>query len=126
MGAKMAAPDKIVANFLGDAAVGMVGMDVETAVREKIPILTMLLNNSAMGNYDKYIPKAVEKYGTKYLSGNYSEVARGLGAYTERIEQPGDIIPAIERAIIQNQEGKPALLEFITREEPDMAIPKKN
>jgi hypothetical protein len=39
-----------------------------------------------MGNYDKYIPKAVEKGGTKYLSGNYSEVAHGLGAYTERIE----------------------------------------
>ena len=126
MGAKRAAPDKIVANFLGDAAFGMVGMDVETAVREEIPILTMLLNNSAMGNYHKYIPKAVEKYGTKYLSGNYSEVAGGLGAYTERIEQPGDIIPAIERAIIQNREGEPALLEFITCEEPDMAIPEKN
>ena len=45
----------------------MVGMDVETAVREQIPILTMLLSNSAMGNYEKNIPKAVERYGTKSL-----------------------------------------------------------
>jgi acetolactate synthase-1/2/3 large subunit len=125
MGAKIAAPEKLAVNFMGDAAFGMVGMDIETAVREEIPILTMLLNNSAMGGYQKYIPKAVERYGTKYLTGNYSEVAHGLGAYTERIEQPSEIIPAIERAITQIKGGKPALLEFITCEEPDMAIPSR-
>ncbi len=124
MGAKVAAPEKLVANFLGDAAFGMVGMDVETAVREEIPILTLLLNNSAMGNYEMYIPKSVERYGTKFLSGNYSEVARGLGAYSERVERPEDVAAAIERGIAQTREGKPALLEFITCEEPDMATPK--
>ncbi len=122
MGAKLAYPEKLVVNFLGDAAFGMVGMDIETAVREKIPILTMLLNNSAMGNYEQYIPKACERFGTKYLSGNYSEVARGLGAYSERIDQPADIIPALSRGIAATREGRPAMLEFITREEPDMAI----
>ena len=52
MGAKLACPGKLVVNFMGDTAFGMVGMDVETAVREQIPILTVLLNNSAMGNYE--------------------------------------------------------------------------
>lgn len=121
MGAKIAAPEKLVANFMGDAAFGMVGMDVETAVREQIPILTLILNNSAMGNYEQHIPRASERYGTKYLSGNYSVVAKGLGAHAERIEQPADIIPALNRAISVTREGKPAVLEFITREEPDMA-----
>ena len=125
MGAKLAAPDKLVVNFLGDAAFGMVGMDVETAVREEIPILTLLLNNSAMGNYEQHIPKSVERYGTKYLSGNYSDVARGLGAHSERVERPDEIIPALERGIAQTRDGKPALIEFITCEEPDMAIPKR-
>ena len=124
MGAKLAAPDKLVVNFMGDTAFGMVGMDVETAVREEIPILTLLLNNSAMGNYETHIPKTVERYGTKYLTGNYSEVARGLGGYSERVERPEDVLPAIERGIAQTREGKPALLEFITCEEPDMATPK--
>lgn len=123
MGAKMAHPDKLVVNFLGDAAFGMVGMDVETAVREQIPILTMLLNNSAMGNYDKYIPKASEKYRTRFLTGNYSEVARGLGAYSERIERPEEVAAAIRRGITATREGRPALLEFITREEGDIPIP---
>ncbi len=121
MGAKIAAPEKLVANIMGDAAFGMVGMDVETAVREQIPILTLILNNSAMGNYEKHIPRASERYGTKFLSGNYSEVAKGLGAHAERIEQPSEIIPALNRAINVTREGKPAVLEFITREEAEMA-----
>jgi len=122
MGAKLACPNKLVANFMGDAAFGMVGMDVETAVREQIPILTILLNNSAMGNYERYIPKSSAKYRTKYLSGKYSDLARALGAFSERIERPADVAAALKRGIEATREGRPALLEFITREEPDMAI----
>jgi acetolactate synthase I/II/III large subunit len=122
MGAKLACPEKLVVNFMGDAAFGMVGMDVETAVRERIPILTILLNNSAMGNYERYIPTASAKYRTKFLTGKYSDVARALGAFSERIERPGEVAAAIKRGIEATQNGRPALLEFITREEPDMAI----
>ncbi|GIT28165.1 MAG: hypothetical protein Ct9H300mP1_02110 [Planctomycetaceae bacterium] len=74
MGAKLAEPGKLCANFMGDAAIGMVGMDIETAVREEIPILTVVLKNSAMGNYEKHIPISVEKYGTKYLTGDYADL----------------------------------------------------
>ncbi len=122
MGAKLAAPEKLAVNFMGDAAFGMVGMDVETAVREEIPILTMLLNNSAMGNYERNIPRSSELYGTKLLSGDYSRVAEGLGAFTRRVVKPGEIGPAIEAGIAATREGRPALLEFITKEEPEMAI----
>jgi thiamine pyrophosphate-dependent acetolactate synthase large subunit-like protein len=122
MGAKLAAPEKLVVNVLGDAAFGMVGMDVETAVREQIPILTVLLNNSAMGNYEKNIPRACELFNTKRLSGNYSQVAHALGAWTLRVEKPDEILPALTDAIAATREGRPALLEFITKEEPDMAI----
>jgi acetolactate synthase I/II/III large subunit len=122
MGAKLACPDKLVANFMGDTAIGMVGMDIETAVREQIPILTLVLNNSAMGNYEKYIPVATAKYRTKFTSGNYAEVARSLGAFAERIERPADVGPAIRRGIAVTREGRPAVLEFLTREEPDMAF----
>ena len=122
MGAKLACPDKLVVNFMGDTAFGMVGMDVETAVRERIPILTILLNNSAMGNYERLIPIASAKYGTKFTSGRYADVARGLGAFSERIERPADVAAALKRGIESTRAGHPAVLEFITREEPDMAI----
>jgi acetolactate synthase I/II/III large subunit len=122
MGAKLACPEKLAVNLMGDAAFGMVGMDVETAVREEIPILTVLLNNSAMGNYHQYIPIASAKYKTKFLTGNYSEVSRGLFAYSERIEQPAEIAAALRKGIEATRNGRPAVLEFITREEPEMAI----
>ena len=61
MGAKLAAPDRLAINVMGDAAFGMSGLDLETAVREKIPILTIVLNNSALGGYEKHMPVATEQ-----------------------------------------------------------------
>ncbi|HZS00336.1 MAG TPA: thiamine pyrophosphate-requiring protein [Chloroflexota bacterium] len=118
LGAKLAAPDKLVVNFLGDAAFGMCGLDIETAVRLRIPILTMLINNSVMGNYESHQPVAVERYNIKQLSGDYAGVARSLGAWAERVEAPDEIIPAIRRAQEVTATGQPALLEVITREAP--------
>jgi acetolactate synthase-1/2/3 large subunit len=119
MGAKLAAPDRLVANIMGDAAFGMVGMDFETAVRSKIPILTILFNNSLMGGYEKYLPVSTARYGARFLSGDYARVAEGLGGYTERVEKPHEVVPALRRAIAETEAGRPALLEFITREEPE-------
>ena len=117
MGAKLAAPEKLAVNVMGDAAFGMAGMDFETAVRERIPILTIILNNSALGGYEDHLPIATEKYGTKFLSGDYAKVAEGLGGYSEKVEVPDDIIPSIKRAQKETEAGRPALLEVITREE---------
>ena len=120
MGAKMAAPDKLAVNIMGDYAFGMVGLDIETAVRERIPILTIVLNNSAMGIYSPgSFPVANELYGTKYLSGDYAQVAEAMGGYNERVKQPRDIVPAIQRAQKVVASGQTALLEIITKEEPD-------
>jgi thiamine pyrophosphate-dependent acetolactate synthase large subunit-like protein len=123
LGAKLAAPDKLVVQFLGDTAFGMCGMDLETAVRERIPILTILLNNGLMGGYERFIPIASEKYRSRYLTGDYLRVAEGLGVKVERVTAPSEIIPAIKRAIdvvgydSSSGSGHPALIEFITREE---------
>ena len=118
MGAKMAAPEKTVINFMGDAAFGMVGLDVETAVRAGIPITTVVMNNSTMAIYpDSRTPTAVERYGLKDLSGDFYQVALALGAYAEQVTVPEEIGPAMRRALAANQQGRPALLEFITKEE---------
>tara|TARA_Y100000588_G_scaffold152788_1_gene166951 strand:+ start:849 stop:2552 length:1704 start_codon:yes stop_codon:yes gene_type:complete len=117
-GAKLASPDQQVINFMGDAAFGMVGLDVETAVREGIPITTIVMNNYTMGIYaNSRMPTAIERYNTKSLSGEFSEVAKALGAYSEKITDPSEIIPAMQRARAANESGKYALLEFITVED---------
>ncbi len=118
MGAKLAAPDKLVVNVMGDAAFGMVGMDFETAVRSKIPILTVVMNNGLMGGYEKHLPVSTARYRLRFLSGDFSKVAEGLGGYTERVEKPQNLAPALRRAIGEVEAGRPALLEVITREEP--------
>ena len=74
-------------------------MDLETAVRERIPILTVLVNNSLMGGYERHIPLASEKYRSRYLSGDYAKLAEGLGVAVERVTQPAEIVPALQRAI---------------------------
>jgi acetolactate synthase-1/2/3 large subunit len=127
MGVKLAAPDKLVIHFLGDTALGMCGMDLETAVRERIPILTVLVNNGTMGNYDRYIPIASAKYRSRYLTGDYTKVADGLGVIAERVTQPSEIVPALQRAIAvvapAEGTGRPALVEFMTREETSLSKP---
>jgi len=117
MGAKLAKPDKLCMNLWGDAAIGFTGMDFETAVRERIPILSILLNNFSMAIELKVMPVSTEKYRSTDISGNYADMAKAFGGYGERVTQPGDIKAAIARGIKATQEGRPALLEFITSKE---------
>jgi len=117
MGAKLAAPDKFCANFMGDAAFGMTGLDFETAVRCCIPITTIVLNNSAMAIERHALVVSHDRYRTRDIGGHYADMGRAMGGYTERVEKPGEIIPALERARKMNQDGRAVLLEFITSQE---------
>jgi len=117
MGAKLAAPHKLCINVWGDAAIGFTGMDFETAVRERIPILSILLNNFSMAIELPIMPISTKKYRSTDISGDYSAMARAFGGYGERVTEPAEIVPAIKRGIAQTKEGKPALLEFITQKE---------
>ena len=117
MGAKLVHPDKLCINVWGDAAIGFTGTDFETAVRERLPILSILLNNSSMAIELAVMPQATEKYRATDISGDYAAMARALGGYGERITEPGEIAAAIQRGIAQTRAGKPALLEFMTSQE---------
>ncbi len=117
LGAKLAAPERTLINFMGDAAIGMAGMDLETGVRLNIPVLTIVLNNQVLSGYPARYQAAVEEYGFTELYGHYATVAEALGAHGERVDQPGEIIPAVERALAELSNGRPALIEFMTKEE---------
>lgn len=107
--------------FMGEAAFGMVAMDVETGVRSGMPILTIVMRNGIMGGYGGFMPTATQKYAANRLGGEYDKVAEGLGAYTERVAKPDELIPALRRAIKQISSGKTALLVVETHEEPRLA-----
>ena len=121
MGAAMAEPNKVAVNIIGDYGFGMVGLDIETAVREQIPVFTIILNNSAMGIYrPENFPTANDLYSTKYTGGNFSMMAESMGSYNERVDNPDLLSDAVKRCVSVVKSGKPAVLEVITKEEPDM------
>ncbi|HEY3152161.1 MAG TPA: thiamine pyrophosphate-requiring protein [Candidatus Binatia bacterium] len=117
MGAKLAAPEKFCVNFMGDAAFGMTGLDFETAVRNNIPTLTIVLNNNFMAAETHMMHASHERYGTMNILGNYADLGRSLGGWSERVEEPGQIVGALQRARKVTDDGKAALLEFITSRE---------
>ena len=123
MGAKLAHPDKLCINVWGDAAIGFTGMDFETAVRERIPIMSVLLNNFSMAIELKVMPVSTEKYRCTDISGDYAAMARAFGGYGERVSTPEEIVPAIRRGIAKTQAGVPVLLEFLTCKETAVARP---
>ena len=117
MGAKLACPDKLCINVWGDAAIGFTGTDLETAARERIPILSILLNNEAMAIELPIMPEATAKYRATDISGDYAAFARALGCHGERVTEAAEIVPALRRAIAATEAGQPALVEFITEQE---------
>jgi thiamine pyrophosphate-dependent acetolactate synthase large subunit-like protein len=122
IGAKLAAPDKLCINVWGDAAIGFTGMDIETAARAKLPILSILMNNYVMAAELNVMKYSTEKFHSTDIGGNYADFARSLGAWAERVTEPGAIVPAIKRAVEKTTEGTPALLEFMTeRQSPRSA-----
>ena len=121
MGAKLAAPDKLCINVMGDAAIGMTGMDIETAARNRIAILTVVFNNGVMGAERDVLKIADEKYGAMTVGGNYTKVAEGLNVAAARVEKPGAIVGAIKDAVAVTETGTPFLLEFIVKEGRDFS-----
>jgi acetolactate synthase-1/2/3 large subunit len=117
MGAKLARPDHLCINVWGDAAIGFTGMDFETAVRERIPILSILFNNFSMAIEIPIMPVSQQKYGSTDISGHYADMAKAFGGYGERVTEPGHIVAALKRGIAATQRGQAALLEFITDKE---------
>jgi thiamine pyrophosphate-dependent acetolactate synthase large subunit-like protein len=122
MGAKLARPEALCINVWGDAAIGFTGMDFETAVREKIPILSILFNNFSMAIELPIMPVSTEKYRSTDISGHYADMAVAFGGYGERVEDPNEIQSALKRGIEATQNGQAALLEFITDKELAMSI----
>ena len=121
-GAKLAYPQRQVFHVTGDAAIMYQIGNFEALVREKIAITTIHINNSGFGGYGPgfwgsgHHPETSAVTPHSVLS--TSKMVEALGEYSERIEDPDEIIPAIKRAINVNNSGNPAFLEIICSQYP--------
>lgn len=109
IGAKAACPDKQVIVLHGDGSFGMNAMEFDTAVRLKLPILTVIsLNGGWTGDPQK------ERPGRDLGYTRFDKMAQALGGYGEMVEQPDRIRPALERAMAAVAKGQPALVNVMT------------
>ena len=111
VGAKAACPDKQVIVVHGDGSFGLNAMELDTAVRHKLPILVVISLNGGWTADPKK-----EKTGRNLGYTRYDKMAEGLGCYGEYVEKPEDIGPALVRAQKKVDEGMVALVNVKTDE----------
>lgn len=112
LGLQLARPGERVINVTGDGSFWMVAQDLETAVREDIPVVNVVTNNFAYGNTRDRQRSAHDGryFGVFYGNPDFAQFARLLGAHGERVERSEELAPALERAI---ESGKPAVVDVI-------------
>jgi len=105
LGAKLARPDEQVVVLHGDGSMGLNAMELDTAVRHRINVLTIVSNNGGWTASDR------RKAGRDLGYTRFDLVAKALGCHGEHVERPDDIRPALGRAA---ESGKPAVVNVVT------------
>ena len=105
LGAKLARPDKQVVVLHGDGSMGLNVMELDTAVRHGIDVLTVVSNNGGWTAADR--PKAGRDLGYT----RFDLVAQALSCHGEHVESPEEIRPALDRAA---SSGRPAVVNVVT------------
>lgn len=102
IGAKLAHPDRTVLVATGDVAFGLNAMEMETALRLRLPLLVVVANNEGNGGgliEHKYFRAAPPDRVTLFQPGvRYDAIVRALGGYGEHVEHPDEVVPALRRA----------------------------
>ena len=114
LAAKLARPEKRVLAFLGDGAFGISGMEVDTLVRHRVPVVAVIGNDGA---WAQIRGPQIGLYGEERAvatrlgeATRYDEIAKALGGHGELVDDAGEIGPAIERAF---GSGKPAVVNVL-------------
>jgi acetolactate synthase I/II/III large subunit len=112
IGVQLARPTKPVVTVIGDGGIGIGGWDMETAAKYKLPVVAVLWNNSSWGPSFEQMPILKDRTDPfDMLPGiRYDRIFAELGCHAEHVEQPGDLRPALERAL---NSGKPAVVNVV-------------
>jgi len=120
LGAKCALPERPVVCFSGDGAFWYHFAELETAVRWDIPTVTVINNNSVLGQSQLGIRRAYRgesgnpEQQYRYRDTDFARLAEDLGALGIRVERPGEIRPALEKAL---EARRPAVVDVVTEAE---------
>ena len=136
VGAKVAAPERPAIAYVGDGAWGMSFGELQTCVREGIPVTAVVFNNGQWGAEKK---NHVDFYANRFVGVNldkqpsWAAVAKAMGADGQRVDALSDVGPALRAAAKAQGEGRTTVLEMmVTRELGDpfrrdaLALPKRH
>jgi len=121
--ARVCHPDRQVVALLGDGALGFSAMDVDTLVRHGLPV-TMVVGNNGIWGLEKHPMRALYGYDVAadlQPGCRYDEVVRALGGAGETVSDPGQVGPALDRALAS---GVPYLVNVLT--DPAVAYPRSS
>lgn len=107
----IAYPDKKVFAICGDGGFGMTMTDFLTAVKYQLPIVVLVLNNHkiAMIKFEQEVMGNIE-YGTDLQNPNFARYAETCGGVGFRVEDPAELLPALQKAVQQN---KPCIIDVV-------------
>lgn len=119
IGAKLARPEVPVVSINGDSAFGFNAMEMETAVRNRVPVVFIISNNSGIVGSSLQnlmgLPEGYqERVATFVPDIRYDKILEAFGGHTEHVELPEEIRPALERAYRATQDGLVACVNVIT------------
>jgi acetolactate synthase-1/2/3 large subunit len=116
--AALACPGRTVIVATGDGAFGFNAMEIDTAVRHKVPVLIVVANN---GSWAIEVRDQQESFGrvvgTRLQFADHAGMARAFGLHAERVERAEDLDGAIARALTALAKGGPALLDVLVTPE---------
>ncbi|MDH2234689.1 thiamine pyrophosphate-binding protein [Pigmentiphaga sp. GD03639] len=117
---KLLHPGRAVFNVTGDGSFGFTLQELDTARRHGLPVVNIIHNNEAWGIIRAgQRAQADFELGTGLEGTDYAAIARGFGCHGETVAQPGDLAPALERALAS---GLPAVLDCRTAFVPHPAM----
>jgi sulfoacetaldehyde acetyltransferase len=120
IGAKLAAPDRPAIAYVGDGAWGMSFGELQTCVRENIPVTAVVFNNGQWGAEKK---NHVDFYSNRFLGVNlerqpsWAAVARSMGADGIVVDKVSDVGAALQAAVQAQREGRSTVLEMMVTAE---------
>jgi acetolactate synthase-1/2/3 large subunit len=119
--ARLAHPDRQIVLLLGDGALGFSGMELESLVRHKLPVVCIVGNNGIWG-LEKHPMRGLYGYdvAAELRPGiRYDQMMESFGGRGELVEDPDDIAPALKRAF---DSSEPTMVNVLT--DPDVAYPR--
>jgi thiamine pyrophosphate-dependent acetolactate synthase large subunit-like protein len=113
-------PGRPVVLVTGDGSFGFTLQELDTARREQLPVVAVIHDNAAWGIIREGQRKAGFELGTALAGTDYAAIARGFGCHGETVERPGELAPALQRALAS---GLPAVIDARVRFVPHPAAP---